>query len=62
MSKGWIKLHRQFMDHPFWLKKREFSEAEAWIDILMQCNHAEKQVMIGRVLITCKRGESINSL
>jgi len=59
---GWIKLHRKFNEHPFWQERRVFSKAEAWIDILMECNHAEKKVVIGQVIITCKRGESLNSL
>lgn len=61
MSDGWIALHRKFAEHPLWSKRRIFSEAEAWIDILMEVNHTERKVLIGGRVITCKRGQSLNS-
>jgi len=61
-NQGWIKLHRRFTDHPFWQEHRAYSKAEAWIDILLECNHAERKVLLGDVMFLCKRGESLNSI
>lgn len=33
-QEGYLKLHRRFFDHDLWKQKREFSSAEAWIDLL----------------------------
>lgn len=34
MEEGYIPISRKLFEHPFWSEKREFSYAEAWIDIL----------------------------
>ena len=60
--KGWIKIHREIQDHWLWNERREYSRAEAWIDILLTVNHAEGKVMIKNHLYTVKRGQSVNSL
>jgi len=60
--KGWISLHRSIEEHWLYPKGREFTKYEAWIDILLQVNHAEKKVMIKDELFLCKRGDSVRSL
>ena len=60
--KGWIKIHREIQDHWLWNERREYSRAEAWIDILLTVNHTESKVMIKGHLYTVARGESVNSL
>lgn len=59
---GWISLHRQLTNHYFWKEKRVFSKAEAWIDILLNVNHTDKDVLIKNTIYKVKRGDSINSL
>ncbi len=61
---GWILLHRKFLSNFLWTENRTFSKAEAWIDILFQVRFLEEQdkVMIKNALITCDRGQSLNSL
>ena len=61
---GWIKLHRKLQDNFIWKDGRVFSKAEAWIDILMEAQHDEKQfkTMIKNTVITCNRGQSIKSI
>ncbi len=59
---GWLKLHRKFKNHWLWKEKRVFSKAEAWIDLLMECNHKEQKVVIGNDVIICNRGQSIRSI
>jgi DNA replication protein DnaD len=61
-NKGYILIHRSLGDHWLWEEKRVFSRAEAWLDMLMECNHSERDVLIGGMLIKCKRGESLNSI
>lgn len=62
MEKGWISIHRKIQEHWIWKEKREFSKAEAWIDILFTVNHKSQKVMIKNKLITVNRGESIMAL
>lgn len=62
MSNGWIKVHRQIQTHWLYTEKREFSPFEAWVDILLNVNHADAKVLIQGTLYEVKRGESINSL
>ena len=61
-KKGWISLHRKITDHWLYQEKRVFSKFEAWIDILLQVNHAEAKIVIQNTLFTIKKGQSINSL
>jgi len=59
MSEGWITLNREVSKH--WV----FKDAEyfrAWVTILMEVNHSENKLLIGKTLFTCERGESLNSL
>jgi len=61
MAEGWIALHRRITEHWVWQKK-PFSYGQAWADILLECNHDERKAVIKGALITCYRGQSINSL
>ena len=64
MHRGYLALWRKLSDHPFWKEKREFSKAEAWIDILWEVQHCEKpkQVVLGMTHLVCHYGESLKSL
>ena len=59
---GWISIHRQMQEHWLWKEKREFSKAEAWIDILLNVNHQDAEVNIKNEVYKVKRGDSIISL
>ena len=56
---GYILLHRKLRKHWVWT---DAEKLKAWLDILMQVNHDGKKVLIGEKIITCKRGESCNSM
>jgi hypothetical protein len=56
---GWIKIHRKILNH--WVFK-DAEKYRAWTIILMDVNHSSKKVNIGNLLLTCDRGESLNSL
>lgn len=60
MECGWISIHRKIKDHWVWDEK-PFSKGQAWVDILLMANHAEKKVALGNELITVKRGMFITS-
>lgn len=62
IMRGWISLHRSITEHWLYPKGREFTKYEAWIDILLEVNHADKKVLIKDDLFYCKRGESVRSL
>lgn len=58
---GWISLHRKICDNWVW-KDKPFSYGQAWMDILLECNHEENKVLIKKKLLIVQRGESVNSL
>jgi len=64
MSEGWITLHRKFFEHPLWKERREFSKAEAWIDLIEQARWKRKETstMIKGEIITWNRGQLIASI
>ena len=59
MSNGWIKLHRDILDH--WV----FSSPEylqAWISLLIMANHKTKTWIYNDNIVTIKRGEIVTSM
>ena len=60
-DRGWISIHRKMATNWIW-EGKPFSYGQAWIDILMECNHAERKQLIKGQLITTKRGQSSNSV
>jgi hypothetical protein len=56
---GYVRLFRSIRKHWIW---DDAEKLKWWLDILLECNHADKKSLIGGVLIECKRGQSINSL
>lgn len=64
MDRGYFALWRKLQDHPFWKEKREFSKAEAWIDILWEVQHNKEpvEVTLGMTRLICNYGESLKSL
>lgn len=60
MECGWISIHRKIKDHWVWQEK-PFSKGQAWIDILLMANHADKKILLGNELIEVKRGSFITS-
>jgi hypothetical protein len=58
---GWISIHRKITGHWVW-EGKPYSYGQAWIDILLECNHKERKALIKKKLVTAKRGQSLNSL
>ena len=60
-DKGFIALYRELSDHWLWDDK-PFSRGQAWIDLLLTVNHADKKIMFNGELTTIKRGQTITSI
>lgn len=60
-DKGFIALYRNILDHWLWDDK-PFSRGQAWIDLLLTVNHADKKIMFNGELTTIKRGQTITSI
>ena len=56
---GFIVLYRSIRKNWLW---EHPDKLRAWLDILLEVNHAPKKVMIKGKLFICDRGESLNSL
>jgi hypothetical protein len=59
MNYGWITLNREISKH--WVYK-DAEYFKAWIAIIIEVNHSDEKVLIGRTLFNCNRGESLHSL
>lgn len=42
MKEGYLGVFRKFFDHEFWKEKRQYSKAEAWIDLMQCARYGEK--------------------
>lgn len=54
---GWIKLHRQIMEHPDYFCE-PFTRIMAWIDLLMLANHRGVHIRVRGNKVEVKRGET----
>jgi uncharacterized protein with PIN domain len=62
MTEGWIKIHRQFLDHWLCTEYRPLTRREAWENMLFFANYADNEALIKGQKIICKRGQIIYSL
>lgn len=64
MSKGWFLIDRKFFDHFLWTENREYSKAEAWIDLIAQARYSKEPAkeMINGQLVTWERGQLIAAI
>lgn len=46
MSEGYICISRKLFENPLWTKKRQFSYAEAWIDLIQTASYTNDNKMI----------------
>lgn len=51
MDQGYIKLHRKFFENTLWKEPREYSKAEAWLDLIQSARFDSSQVILnGRAI------------
>lgn len=60
-DKGWIKLHRQLQESPFWYGSK-FTKGQAWVDLLLSANHSEKKILFNGEMVDIKRGQYLTSM
>lgn len=60
-GKGYAKIYRQIQDCWVWQDK-PFSFGNAWIDIILSCNHSEKKICFDKKPMTISRGEWVTSI
>lgn len=56
MENSWIRLHRKLMDNPLYFAE-PFSKMQAWIDLLLLANFADRVTFIRGNRVTIKRGQ-----
>ncbi len=61
-STGWVPLYRSILEHWIWNKDDKYSMGQAWVDLLLNANHADKKVFFEGKLITIKRGQMLTSI
>lgn len=61
MEKGFIKISRKFFEHRYWNEPREFSRAEAWIDLIVSARFEAAIVLLNGRDVEVRRGELIAS-
>ena len=54
---GWIKLHRQIIEHPDYFSE-PFTRVMAWIDLLMLANHKGMNMYVRGNKVEIKRGDT----
>lgn len=60
MSQGWVKLHREIMDHWIW-QKDPIDFRAAWLELIMMVNHAPGKATAGSNVIDVKPGQKWTS-
>lgn len=61
-AQGFIKIHRKIEEDEIWNSNEPFDKRSAWIDLILQANHADKVIVIGNQAITIKRGQKFTSI
>lgn len=61
MENSWIRLHRKIMDDPLYFAE-PFTKMQAWIDLLLLANFADRVTFIRGIRLDVKRGMAAYSL
>ena len=56
-NKGYIMLSRKFFANPLWVEPREYSRAEAWLDLIQAAGIEERVIILDGRAIETRRGE-----
>lgn len=62
--KNYLPVNRKFFEHPFWMKERVYSEAEAWLYLLKEARFevSETSMLLKGKIVRWGRGELPASL
>jgi len=58
---GYVRLYRSMRYDPLWMKKRIFSQAEAFLDLYMEASGTERIITYKRREFKLRRGQLITS-
>ena len=53
---GWVKIHRALAKHELWLAE-PFTYGQAWVDLVINANHAPGSFMVKRQRVSLERGQ-----
>lgn len=53
---GWVKIHRALAKHDLWLAE-PFTYGQAWVDLVLNTNHAPGSFMVKRQRVSLERGQ-----
>ena len=56
MSVGYVKIHRDLVDHELWLKS-PFTDGQAWVDLIMLANHKTGWIYSRGIRMDVERGQ-----
>lgn len=59
---GFVTISRRLFSHALWTKRREFSEAEAWIDLIQSAQWQPCKQLVKGKMLEVGRGELLASL
>ena len=62
MDKGWICLHRKIRECNIIWDDKPFSRGQAWLDLLLQANHEDKEILFNGSFRKIERGQTLTSL
>jgi hypothetical protein len=64
VNEPFLQIEKSFFSSPFWKEKREYSRAEAWIDIKDSVHYSDEpgEFLIGNKTIPCAKNECLFSL
>ena len=62
MGQGWICLHRKIKDCALIWDDKPFSRGQAWVDLLLQVNHEDKEILFNGAYKKIERGQTLTSL
>lgn len=62
MGQGWICLHRKIRDCTLIWDDKPFSRGQAWIDLLLQVNHEDREILFNGTYKKIERGQTLTSI
>lgn len=61
MSEGFVAIGRSFFKNFLWTEEREFSRAEAWLDLVSSCAYQPQKKIVAGELVEVPRGGIVAS-
>lgn len=62
MNRGFVKIFRCIDDNVLWRSNEPYCRRAAWIDLIFQVNHEEKEFILGNQKMVVKRGQRWTSI